>query len=158
MSNYTNYTNHYSNYGTLYTPRDSTSVLSFKRFGLGGTTLGPPDGDVTHEELKSNDPKVWGPHLWKYMHCSAANYPERPSERQIQDMITWLKTLTVTIPCVKCKEHYGKYIHNHNSELHAICSSKDSLFNFIVDIHNQVNKRNNKPIVTYDQAKQLYCK
>lgn len=152
--------NYYSNYRKLYTPALSTLVIDNQHFGLALVDLssslllsGP-----TEEEIKSNDPRVWGPHLWKYMHCSAANYPDRPTKEQIDQMITWLKTLTVTIPCKKCKEHYSQYIDRHQHTLREICASKDKLFNFIVDIHNQVNKRNNKPIVSYDEARQLYCK
>ena len=106
--------------------------------------------------LNSNDPRVWGPPLWKYMHYSAANYPEAPSREQIRDMVNWLRTLTVTIPCVSCKQHYKKYLDKH--ELERICSSRDTLFNFLVDIHNQVNRRNNKKIVSYAEAREMYTR
>lgn len=154
--------NSYSSYSKLYTPELSTSIIDHQRFGiihlpsLSSSSLSS-SSDPTEEEIKSNDPRVWGPHLWKYMHCSAANYPEKPTSDQIDQMITWLKTLTVTIPCKKCKDHYGQYINRHQTSLRDICASKDKLFNFIVDIHNQVNRRNNKPIVTYDEARRLYC-
>jgi len=105
---------------------------------------------------KNTDPKLWGPHLWSYMHYSAANYPEYPSEKEIQDMVVWLKVLPVTIPCVSCKQHYGAYIENNKDRLYQICSSKNDLFNFFVDIHNKVNERSGKPTMTYEDAKRMY--
>jgi len=123
------------------------------------TKWGAFERPIHHQEpseMKTNDPNVWGPHLWRYMHYSAANYPRNPSEQQIQDMMTWLKTLTVTLPCNSCKEHYGRYIQNNNAHLREICSSRDKLFNFFVDIHNKVNQRKNKPILSYEEARMIY--
>ncbi len=102
------------------------------------------------------DPKIWGPHLWAYLHYSAANYPEHPTESEIQEMIHWLCSLPVTIPCVNCSKHYRKYIEDTKPYLYNICSNKESLFNFLVDIHNKVNIRNGKPEMTYDQARKIY--
>lgn len=107
-------------------------------------------------ELWSRDPRRWGPHLWSYMHYAAANYPDKPTPKEIHAMMDWLCALPVTIPCDSCKSHYAKYIERHKPILHDICSSRDSLFKFLVDIHNKVNKRNNKPEMTYDQAVHLF--
>lgn len=104
----------------------------------------------------SRDPTQWGPHLWTYMHYAAANYPEQPNEQEIQDMIMWLCSLPVTIPCVNCQIHYKRYIEKSKPYLYRICSNRTSLFNFLVDIHNQVNQRNNKPLVSYEDARRMY--
>ena len=146
----------YTTYTQLYTPSRSTSTIDTTRFGL-PTSFSSSSSSTSSSVYKSSDPKVWGPHLWKYMHCAAANYPENPSPKQVNDMVVWLQTLTTTIPCQQCQKHYGQYINSHVNTLHDICSSRDRLFNFIVDIHNQVNKRNNKPAISYDEAKRLYC-
>ena len=102
------------------------------------------------------DPKLWGPHLWYYLHFSAANYPENPSSEQISSMKDWLCNLHVTIPCTNCSQHYQAYIENNKPYLKDICSNKTKLFNFLVDIHNKVNKRNGKPELSYDQARAIY--
>lgn len=102
------------------------------------------------------DPKQWGPHLWAYLHYSAANYPEKPTDQQIRAMMNWLITLPITIPCDNCSKHYSAYLNKHKSQLYQICSTRDSLFNFLVDIHNKVNERNGKCIMTYEEARQRY--
>lgn len=108
------------------------------------------------ENQWSRDPRKWGPYLWTYMHYAAANYPEQPTEQEIHDMMNWLCTLHVTIPCTNCQVHYKRYIDQYKPYLYRICANKHHLFNFLVDIHNQVNKRNNKPIVSYEQAREMY--
>lgn len=104
----------------------------------------------------TKDPKLWGPHLWAYLHYSASNYPEKPTESQIQEMMNWLTCLPVTIPCSDCSRHYKKYIEQNRSNLPAICSTKDNLFKFLVDIHNKVNERYGKPRMSYEEAWKLY--
>jgi hypothetical protein len=112
----------------------------------------PNGGQMTAEELKA----IWGAALWKYMHFAAANYPERPSETQIHEMKSWLECLATTIPCDNCAKHFRAYMDKYKSQMYNICSSKDTLFKFLVDIHNKVNERLGKPIVSYEDAYKLY--
>ena len=104
----------------------------------------------------TRDPAIWGPHLWNYLHYSAANFPEYPTEEEIEKMYHWLCTLHVTMPCGECSKHYQGHINRNRSRLRSICSRRDSLFRFLVDIHNDVNKRNGKPIMRYQDAKERY--
>ena len=104
----------------------------------------------------SKDPKEWGPHLWKYLHTCAANYSETPDFDTINNMMVWLKSLFVTIPCVHCKEHYKMYIENNDQNLYLICSSRSNLFRFIVDLHNWVNRKNGKREWSYEEANMMY--
>jgi hypothetical protein len=104
----------------------------------------------------TSDPKVWGPHLWAYLHYSAANYSDHPTPAERKEMKNWLCSLPVTIPCDNCSRHYRKYITKNKHKLDEICSDKNKLFNFLVDIHNKVNERNGKRIMSYEEALQLY--
>lgn len=108
------------------------------------------------ETFPTADPTKWGPHLWSYLHYSAINYPIKPSKQQQKSMKQWLTCLSATIPCKNCSTHYNKYIQQHFKNLDVICASRDTLFNFLVDIHNKVNKRNGKREVGYDEARWLY--
>lgn len=103
-----------------------------------------------------NDPTYWGPHLWYYLHYSTMNYPKFPTKQQAREMEEWLCKLPVTIPCKTCKHHYNEYIQTHRNELQRACQNGDALFNFLVDVHNQVNIRNNKPVLSYEEARKLY--
>ncbi len=102
------------------------------------------------------DPTRWGPHLWAYLHYAALNYPTKPTREQSKEMEDWLKCLPITIPCSNCSEHYRAYIAKHTAELSQICATKNALFQFLVDIHNQVNRRNGKPEMSYEDALKIY--
>ena len=58
------------------------------------------------------------------------------------------------IPCLSCREHATSFIDSSN--LDDVTSSKTKLFNFFVDMHNFVNKRLNKPIMSHEDAYKLY--
>jgi hypothetical protein len=103
-------------------------------------------------------PQVWGPSQWFTYHNAANNYPDNPSPLTKEKMKNIIIGIPVLLPCVKCKEHATAYIESRLKELDTIVSSKTNLFNFFVDFHNQVNKRYNKKIFTYEEAKELYNK
>lgn len=144
---------------------NNLSYLSYHKFLINYQTEQPTTKDDMLKQVCTvdgvcgtwaKDPKKWGPHLWAYMHYAAANYPDNPSEKDIREMINWLCALPVTIPCDSCRIHYRRYIETNKPILPQICSDKTKLFNFLVDIHNKVNERNNKPTVTYEQARKIY--
>lgn len=102
------------------------------------------------------DPKIWGPHLWYYMHYSAANYPNSPTAHQKHAMKQWLQSLSVTIPCGNCGHHFNQYIRKHQHRMDEICNSRETLFRFLVDIHNKVNQTHGKPAMSYKEAKSIF--
>ena len=57
----------------------------------------------------------------------------------------------MTIPCVKCKQHSSKMLSTRLS----ISPSKSEMVKFIIDLHNDVNMRNDKPKTNIDDAIQL---
>jgi len=145
-------------YGTLYSqchPRHNarTSDRKFLEFDL-PPSCSPPA--IATNSSGSADPTKWGPHLWAYLHYSAMNYPTHPSKEQREAMKKWLCCLSATIPCKNCSTHYSKYIEKSKPRLDEICGSKDKLFNFLVDIHNKVNQRNGKRVVSYEEAREIY--
>jgi len=71
-------------------------------------------------------------------------------------MKNFILGIPVMLPCIKCREHATAFIESHKDQLEYICRGKDSLFKFFVDFHNQVNVRNNKPVMTYEDAYKLY--
>ena len=104
----------------------------------------------------SRNPDNWGPHLWFYLHNCSANYPMNPDQETKEAMISYLLSLGYTIPCKECSIHYKRMIDSYKYKLPEICSSRERLFNFIVDLHNQVNVRTNKPIMNIENARKMY--
>jgi hypothetical protein len=104
----------------------------------------------------TSSPKVWGPPLWFTLHNSSSKYPINPSSLVRERMKNVIIGLPILLPCEVCKEHATGYIEKYFEQLDEICSSRDNLFKFFVDFHNQVNKRHDKPLMTYEAAYKLY--
>ena len=69
-------------------------------------------------------------------------------------MKSLLSNFPLLVPCLVCKEHLFNFI--SSSDLNKATDSRESLFKFIVDLHNYVNLRLGKPQMTLDDAKNLY--
>ena len=102
----------------------------------------------------STDPDIFGPSFWFTLHNGAVVYPKNPNELHRTGMKQLLFNLPLLVPCINCKEHFHAFLRDAN--LDDAVSSRDKLFKFFVDIHNYVNKRYSKPIISIEDAKILY--
>lgn len=100
------------------------------------------------------NPEIWGKHGWKFLHYVAKGYPTNPSDNDKQTYKLFLESIQKILPCDKCKKHYKQHLENFPLN-DIILSSKENLENWIINIHNQVNMANHKPIVSYEQARTL---
>lgn len=102
------------------------------------------------------NPSIWGPAFWFSLHNGARHYPENPNDRVKYLMKHRILAIPIELPCEKCRHHAQGYIESRKNELDKIVSSRGNLFNFYVDFHNQVNKRYNKPVVSYKKAWEIW--
>ena len=150
---------HTSSYSHTSSSHTSSSHTSTHSLGVTNNNTTPSQPHLTYKTESYpylSDPRVWGPPFWFSLHTSAINYPVKPSMLFRQRMKDRILAIPYEIPCSACKPHAAAFIEKYKSKLDQIVSSRDSLFNFYVDFHNQVNKRYNKKIWTYDQAKKYY--
>lgn len=142
------------------------NYYSYMNYVNANKNVGDNQGDnqgnnqkITDENVQKNqwsNTEIFGPVVWKLLHNTAINYPLCPSDYVKNQMKNFILSLTVLIPCEKCRGHTAKYIEKHRDKLDEIVSSRDNLFAFFVDFHNQVNKRYNKPIISVNEAIKLY--
>ena len=100
------------------------------------------------------DPTVWGPKLWFVIHTFALNYPNQPTYEDKRVMEEFFNNLKSTIPCQKCRIHYTQRL--ERNPIINYLDSKQSLFKFTIDLHNQVNKSLGKKIYSYDEVVQIF--
>lgn len=101
------------------------------------------------------DPKYWGPNTWRFMHYITVAYPDNPDQNIKNNTYNFFYSLKYLLPCEKCRHNYGIHLIKYPLT-NDILSSRQSLFNWLVDIHNEVNKSCGKPVLSYEQAKNLY--
>lgn len=104
------------------------------------------------------DPNVWGKHMWASIHFVALAYPDVPTETDKNTFHAFYTNLYKVLPCNTCREHLKETLDNQHP-LHAnFLKNKESLFKWTVDLHNIVNKRLKKKVLTLDEAFNTFIK
>jgi hypothetical protein len=93
-------------------------------------------------------PEIWGRQGWHFIQMVALAYPENPTQEDKEEYSKFFESLKHVLPCPFCSMEYA-----NNWEQHPInLDSRDKLFHWTVDMHNEVNKKNNKRVLNYDEA------
>ena len=91
---------------------------------------------------------------WREFHTTALNYPDNPTRPEARAIIKfYTRTFAGKITCCSCRYHYKKLV----KQMPVEAKTKTLLFNWTVDIHNEINKKLNKPIISYDIIKYWAC-
>ena len=97
--------------------------------------------------LYNIDPNRWGKHLWRFGHYLTLAYPDNPTEEDKQNIKSFFLLLQNVLPCEKCRLNYKNHLlQTPLSE--DILNNRDMLIVWFFNLHNKVNKINNKPIMT----------
>lgn len=103
------------------------------------------------------NPSVWGKYQWTSIHFSALGYPKKPSiETKNAFRMYFNEILPEILPCEGCRKHLRHTLKNELPITDKDLQNKDTLFKWTVDLHNIVNKRLNKPIMSYEVASNIY--
>lgn len=102
-------------------------------------------------------PDVWGPHGWKFLHYITLGYPNYPTEQDKENYRNFINYFKQVIPCVICKNHFIEHLEIYKLT-DDVMSSRINFVNWGIDMHNEVNKKNNKKVLTYDEGYQEILK
>ena len=99
------------------------------------------------------DPKVFGPGTWITTHVYSLVCEQSGRKRDYRQFASYTYRMIHALPCGKCRRHAVRYL-----DRHAIPMSKleGSIFRWTVDFHNSVNRRLKKPVVTEQQAREMF--
>ena len=87
-------------------------------------------------------PLIWGPHLWKILHCMTFAYPINPTREDKENYKNFFIYLQYTIPCKSCGKSYGEFIKNGPLELtEEVLKNRETLTRWMYDLHNAINKK-----------------
>lgn len=100
------------------------------------------------------NPKFWGPHAWIFLHSITFNYPKEPTNKDKQIYVRFFKDLQNIIPCEKCAYNYKRHLDDYPIE--EALETRETMVQWLINIHNEVNKELGKPIYTYDQVIEEY--
>ena len=92
--------------------------------------------------------------FWYNLHYMTYHYNEEIDTyiKQIQGMLQRMSK-SDGLECPRCRRHLIIYMKNNPIQE---CNSKEKCISWFVNLHNDVNKRNNKKIYTEEETKELY--
>lgn len=109
--------------------------------------------------MPSRPSHSWGPFVWGLIHTICIiDFEDRGMQSyHVSEAIKILKNITHVIPCKKCAAHYEAFI---NQELRSASDFQESmaLFKLLVDYHNIVNRKMNKPTISHEEACSIWVK
>lgn len=99
----------------------------------------------------------WGAHLWRYIHTICIIDFEAPEEnkRHNTEAVECLTNLGECIPCHHCRKEWQKSI----LELDELDMTRPMvLFAWSWKIHNMINEKLHKTVISYEDALMIYTK
>lgn len=96
---------------------------------------------------------LWGPAIWYFLHGIAEKIKEDKFLEQKNNLMNILSIICENLPCPECSEHAINNIRKIN--INNI-NSKDIYKDLILELHNRVNIRINKPSFARQQLDEKY--
>ena len=117
------------------------------------TVLRPPRDDLERAlqttGLLASGPSCWGPLQWMAMHQLLRGYPrENPTPVQRMALVNYMTALGELMPCPRCAQHWKALA----PTVKDATDSRYTALKWSIDVHNAVNARLHKPVLTYGQA------
>lgn len=104
------------------------------------------------------NPNVWGPHGWFFIDSIVLSLPNNLSYEQKNIYKNFFISLQYVLPCAACREHYKQNLIEFPLT-DAILSKKENMIKWILNIHNNVRKKDeNKIEISVKQFFEYYNK
>lgn len=87
------------------------------------------------------DVEVLGRSTWTLLHSIAATYPEKPSQGQKSDLLSFVGLFSKLYPCWVCAEDFQGYLRRDTPKV----GSRDEFGKWLCGAHNDVNRKLGKP-------------
>lgn len=94
-------------------------------------------------------PAVWGPIVWTTMHIMSLGYSPMPTAEEKAAAIDFYTSLATIIPCPICRKHYK--VHLQEMPIEPAVENRDTLIEWVFNVHNKVNEQLGKPTITFDE-------
>jgi len=100
------------------------------------------------------NPELWGNHGWVFLQHVALSYPNQPNKEIKQNYKDFFYSIKNILPCETCAMNYLDHI--KKIPIDNYLKNRNTLFSWIIKIHNEVNKITNKKMLNENKVKQYY--
>lgn len=106
--------------------------------------------------MRSNlEPDIWGSHVWFFLDSLCISYSNTPTEKEKIYYKNFFIAVGEILPCHHCREHYKEYIKSYPLD-EEILKSKKNLINWVLKLHNKINKIKQKKIISLSEFNNYY--
>ena len=98
---------------------------------------------------------IWGPYIWIFLHCFTIRIKDEFFNEEKNNIIKYISQVCDNLPCPQCSIHAIQYLKKHKF---ALIKTKQDLIQIIFNLHNDVNKRTNKPEFEFSKLHEIYDK
>jgi hypothetical protein len=114
---------------------------------------------MSAEESTLNPPPVraaiWGPQFWFFLHTVSMNYPLFPNKITKKKYYDLVMNFPLFIPDAEMAGNFSKLLDKY--PVSPYLDSRESFIKWVHFIHNRVNEKLYKPVVSYEEFfKQYY--
>ena len=100
------------------------------------------------------DPKVWGPHYWFVLHTIAISYPLNPNDVTKKKYYDFVQNIPMFIPVEEIATYFSKLLNEY--PVQPYLDSRESFIKWFWFIHNKVNEKLEKPVITLNEFYSKY--
>lgn len=100
------------------------------------------------------EPNMWGPIYWSFLFSTVLGYPLEPGIDIQSAYYRFFRLLEQVLPCGICKANYAE--HFRNIPLNFYLYSRKALMEWVLILHNEVNRSLGKPPLMLEQAIHKY--
>jgi hypothetical protein len=95
------------------------------------------------------DPKVWGPHMWFFLHTISMTYPVRPNAVTKKIYYEFIQNLPLFIPIEHMSTNFTKLLDQY--PVQPYLDNRETFIKWVWFIHNKINKKLEKPQITLNE-------
>tara|TARA_B110000037_G_C17120490_1_gene505637 strand:- start:2712 stop:3248 length:537 start_codon:yes stop_codon:yes gene_type:complete len=98
--------------------------------------------------------KSWGPYAWYLFHILSLTW----NKKNIKFYNNFFELIRDTIPCYICSTNFKKKLNYKEYNIYKNCSSKLRMIEWLINMHNMINKSNGKKIYSINDVLKLHIK
>lgn len=100
-------------------------------------------------DVKAYRDRVWGPALWTALEAMVLSLPNSLDEQEFCSFKLYLALSARYMPCENCGRHFTQHLAAMPNTL--TIRTRAGVLKWLTDVKNDVNRRNNKPILGPDE-------
>lgn len=100
-------------------------------------------------------PELWGSHAWDLFHYITLAYPDNPTYNDKINTSKFFDSVKYILPCEKCRVEFINVFEN-NPLTNIVLSTRKNLINWLINIHDKINKNINNSSFTHEMFVNKY--